>query len=412
MAYSNSLLERIKARFSFRNAKLPRALVIIICALPAVLMVLFFVLRNHSGSMSWVSENISAPVRGFLGMLSSIYPFSLMEVLVSAAIVWLVYYIIKSFTAASRRSGKLKIISKRLLVLAVTVLYVWSLYSWLWNTGYFAPGFAEENGFSGDGVSVAELTAVTKHFAGKADELAPLVVRDDYGNFIEERGKIFDVYSEIYEPITTEFPSLDGRVYRPKSMMFSWLMSRTGYSGVYFALTGEASVNINIPAFLLPATVAHEHAHQLGVYAEEEANFVAVLACISSGNATYEYAGYLMGLMSLLNSLMSTDPETGLEISEGLSELVLRDWQIHYNYWQSQKTVNIGIDFIDTILTAVTNTVSDAVDTVYDSYLKSNAQELGIQSYGAYINLLVEYYITRQLVFAEPPTPACQIPLE
>ena len=30
--------------------------------------------------------------------------------------------------------------------------------------------------------------------------------------------------------------------------------------------------------------------------------------------------------------------------------------------------------------------------TVYDSYLKHNDQELGIKSYGACVDLLVEYY--------------------
>ena len=34
-----------------------------------------------------------------------------------------------------------------------------------------------------------------------------------------------------------------------------------------------------------------------------------------------------------------------------------------------------------------------ASNTVYDSFLKSNGQELGMQSYGACVNLLVHYYI-------------------
>ena len=393
--------ERKWARFSFRSFKLPRSVYITICVLPAVLTILFYVLRSSSAAMEWAAVNVSAPIRGFLGMLSSIYPFSLMEVLCTAAVIWLIYYIFKTITSTSRRSGKLKIISKRLLVMAVTILYVWGLFCWLWNSGYFAPGFAEKNGFSGKGMTTDELAAVTGVFAEKANELATLVERDDYGRYIEDRRGLFDAYPDIYRNISVEFPNLDGRVFRPKSMMFSWLMSRTGYTGVYFALTGEANININMPEFLLPVTVAHELAHQLGVFAEDEANFVAVIACVTSENIAYEYAGYLMGLMRLMGTLAGVDYETWVEISDSLVDEVKRDWQYNYDYWQSQRTVDTGITFVDTVLTAVSETVSDSVDIVYDSFLRSNDQELGLRSYGEYIDLLVEYFITRGLTEPE-----------
>ena len=378
---------------NLRGFRLPRAVYITICVLPAVLTALFYVLRMSTGVMDLAVSSISAPVRGFLGMLSSVYPFSLAEVFCTAAVVWLFYYIFKTASLTSRRSGKLKIISKRLLTVVVVALYVWSLYCWLWNIGYFATGFAEKNGLYGEGITTAELAAVTRLFADNANELAPLVERDENGRFIEDHRRILDASAEIYENLSEQLPSLDGRVYRPKSMMFSWLMSRMGYTGIYFALTGEANININAPGFLMPATIAHELAHQLGVFAEDEANLVAVLACVTSENTVYEYAGYLMGLMRLLSALTIEDPEAGLEISESLSDLVVGDWQHNFDYWQSQKTVNTGVGVIDTALTAVTETVSDAVDSVYDSFLRSNDQELGIKSYGAYLNLLVEYFL-------------------
>jgi len=377
-----------KARQAFT---LSHAIYMLICILPAVLVILFYVYRANIGVMDQVTTRISAPVRGALGLLSSVFP-SLMEVLCAVAVIWLIYYIVITIIITTRSREKLRILSKRLLTVAVTVLYVWGLFCWLWSSSYHAPGFAEKNGFTGAGVYVEDLTAVTRLFASKANELAPLVSRDDDGHFIENRREFFSSSTQIYNNLAAEFPDLKVRLYKPKAMMFSWLMSRTGYTGIYFALTGESNVNTRAPVALMPATLAHELAHQCGVAAEDEANFIGILASVTSGNIVYEYSGYLMGLMYLRNALFYADFDAWSDISYSLCVEVNRDLQDNYDYWQSQKKVETGVGFFDDILTAVTETVSDAVDTVYDGYLKSQNQELGIRSYGACVDLLVEYY--------------------
>jgi hypothetical protein len=284
------------------------------------------------------------------------------------------------------------------LPVVVAALYVWSLFCWLWSSGYHAPGFAERNGFAGGGVKAEDLAAVTMLFADRANELAPEVSRDEDGHFIEERREMFAASTDVYRNIASEFPSLDGRLFRPKSMAFSWLMSRTGYTGMYFALTGEAMINTRMPGALMPMTIAHEHAHQLGVFAEDEANFVAILACITSGNTVFEYSGYLRGLMYLMNALLAADFDAWLEVSGSLSPEVSRDWWDNYEFWTSQRTVSTGIGVLDNVLTNITVAVSDAVDAVYDGFLRAQNQELGIRSYGACVDLLVEYFRTRELV--------------
>jgi len=376
----------------YRRIKLPRGVIIAICVLPAVITALFYALRSFPGIMDRAAIYVSAPVRGFFGMLSAIYPFSMMEIALTAAGIWLIYYIIKTVGATVRRREKWKILGKRMLPLLVAALYVWGVFCWLWNSGYHAPGFAEKNGFAGGGATVLSLAEVAGFFANKANELSQLVDRDDDGRYVGNRREMFAASLDIYENISGEFPGLAGRLYRPKPMIYSWLMSRTGYSGNYFALTGEANINTWPPGALMPVTVAHEHAHQLGVFAEDEANFVGILACVTSGSAVFEYAGYLSGLIYLANALASEDMAAWNGIRDSLSDEVARDWNEHREFWQSQKRVETGIGFLDSFLTRVTVTVSDAVDSVYDEFLKSQAQELGIKSYGACVDLLVEYF--------------------
>lgn len=376
----------------FGRFRVPRAVVIVICTLPVALIVLFYILRQFPDVMGWVVENLSSPIRRFFGLLSSIYPISVMEILIVAAIIWFVYYVIKTIMVTAHRRSKLKILGKRVLPVLVAALYVWSLFSWLWSSGYHTKGFAEANGFAKEGITTGELAEVTRLFALKAKETSTLVQRDEEGLYIGDRREIFRMSAGIYKNITVEFPSLNGRLFTPKTMLFSWLMSRTGYTGVYFALTGESNINTDAPLFLMPATVAHELAHQLGVYAEDEANFVGILACVTSGVPVYEYAGYLRGLMYLSDALISADPDAWYEIRDTLSDEVVLDWQANHDYWREQKKVETGIGFLDSFLTSLTSALSGAVDSVYDGFLKSQDQELGLLSYGACVDLLVEYY--------------------
>jgi len=342
--------------------------------------------------MDWVVIYISQPVRSFFGLLSSLYPFSIMEVVSTALGVFLIYYVVKSVRDTSRRREKWKLLGKRLLPIFIVACYLWCAFCWLWNSGYHSSGFAAKNGFSGGGVSVSDLTAVTQLFADRACELSMLIERDEEGRYIANRRVMFAESTRVYRNISGEFPSLGGRLYAPNAMIYSWLMSITGYSGFYFALTGEAMINTQIPGAFMPYSVAHEHAHQLGVFAEDEASFVGVLACVTSENTTFEYAGYLSGLNYLLSALVTVDAEAVNEIIGGLTAEVNIDRYENFLFWASRTTANTGVDFLDRFLSAVMETTSDAVNAAYDGFLRSQNQELGIKSYGACVDLLVEYF--------------------
>ncbi|MCL2391697.1 MAG: DUF3810 domain-containing protein [Oscillospiraceae bacterium] len=382
----------------YQKIVVPRSIIIAICVLPIIITGLFYALRGFPLIMQWAALYISAPVRSFLGMLTDIYPFSMMEVLITAVIIGLIYYIAQTILVTARRREKWKKIGKRLLPLLVTALYIWGIFCWLWNVGYHAPGFAERNRFTGRGVNVQNLEAVTRVFAQRANELSLMVARDEGGNYVGNRRQIFADSMYVFENISQEFPCLSGRIFRPKPMVFSWLMSRTGYGGIYFALTGEANINVQPPYILMPATIAHEHAHTLGVFAEDEANFVAIMASITSENIVFEYAGYLKGLTYLLPALRTANESAWLEISSTLYAEVIRDWNAVYNFWQAQRTVDTGLLVVDTVLTTVTEAMRESVDMVYDAFLRAHDQELGLMSYGACVDLIIEYFVTRNLV--------------
>ena len=383
-----------RSRLTLQRFKPPLGVYIAICALPAVLTILFYALQSSTAVMDWASVRVALPIRGFLGLVTSIIPFSVMEVAIMAAIVCVIMYVFKTIKlAADSRKRRIRILSKRLLHIAVAALYIWGAFCWLWNTGYFARGFAERNGIETREVAVCELITLTQMFAARASELAPTMQRDATGRLNENRRAVFAASGEVFQNIAQEFPELGRRTFQPKPMMFSWLMSRTGYSGIYFALTGEANVNINLPMSTMPATIAHELAHQLGVHAEDEANFVAIIASISSEKPAYIYSGYFLGLIYLMNALATADAEAWHDIYATFTPELSRDWTDNQEFWRAQRTVETGIGFLDTALTAVTETVRETVNNVYDGFLRANDQELGLQSYGACVDLLIVYFL-------------------
>jgi len=391
---SFSRVEKVK-EWCRENIKIPLGVKIAICILPVIIVALFYILRPIRSVMDFVVFYIAAPIRGVFALLSSIYPFAIMEVLTTALVIFFFYYVIKSIRDTARRRGKWKHLGKRFLPILVVALYLFGAFSWLWSSGYHATGFAERYGFSGGGGSVAELTLVTEHFAERANEVGAQVPRGADGRYIADRRQMFADSLYVFENISEEFPSLDGRLFPPKPMMFSWLMSITGYSGMYFALTGEAMINTNPPGIMMPATVVHEHAHQLGVFSEDEANFVAILACITSENAVFMYAGYLKGLNYLLNALAGVDGEAWHRINDSLTNEVRRDREEVFTFWRERTQSDTGITFLDNILETLMETTSNVVDRIYDSYLRGQGEELGILSYGACVDLLIEYFIPR-----------------
>ena len=157
--------------------------------------------------------------------------------------------------------------------------------------------------------------------------------------------------------------------------MFSKIMSYLDFTGFFFPFTGEANINTDSPACFIPSTIAHELAHQRGVAAEDEANFVAVLACLENGDPVYCYSACLLAYTHLGNALYSADYDAWYAVYSSLSDGVRNDLAANNAYWAGFKTPVSGIS-----------------NSVYTGFLHSYGQTLGLRSYGACVDLLVAYY--------------------
>ena len=352
------------------------ALWIILAAIPVVMIAAYLILARDRGTADWAVRHFSRPVRDFLGNLNSHVPFSVMEGLYTVLGAGLIVFLVRTVFVSVKAERHLLTLLRRLCALFLAVLYIFGLYLWLWGIDYKAYGFSDKEDFRVNGVSTEELYSAARFFVSRAMELADTVERDENGSFSEDTAAYFGSTATLYDALEERFPSLEAESRTPKKMLlYSKIMSRMGFTGVYFPFTGESSINIDAPAAFIPCTVAHELAHQRGVYSEQECNFLGVAACVTSDLDVYRYSGYLSGSLYLMNALYRASPELWRELRSEFSGHYLQDWQENSEYWQRMETK--------------VTTVSEAV---YDTYLKANGQSMGIRSYGACVDLLVAYY--------------------
>ena len=348
----------------------------VLLVVPISLVGLFYLLQDNRELMNTWVFGVMAPLEQALGRLWSWAPFSVAEVLAAISLAgslgWLIWSGVGWIRSRNWQRGV-----RRLLALAAVWLWLWCGLCWLWNAAYYADTFAQRSGLESTPYSTEELAAVTAWFARQAAELSGQVSRDEEGHFARELGTYFSGGPAIYENLAREFPCLDIPSVRAKPLLCSKLQSALGFTGVYFPFTGEANVNVDTPACLIPATIAHEMAHQRMVASELEANFVGIAACVTSDSVVFQYSGYLMGLIQLCNALYPVDAEGWQDIVQTyFTPELSTDWEDNNAYWA-----------------AFASPVGDTAEQVYDSFLKGNDQELGVRSYGACVDLLVAYFL-------------------
>ena len=126
---------------------------------------------------------------------------------------------------------------------------------------------------------------------------------------------------------------------------------------------------------MIPFTACHELSHLRGFMQEQEANFIAFLACSKSGEDAFAYSGYLSGWIQCMNVLYKTDYDAWKEVRGTLPPEAEADLRLNREFWAKY----------DGAIAEVSNKVND-------TYLKANGQKDGVKSYNRMVDLIVAYY--------------------
>ena len=344
-------------------------------AVSAGLIALHLLTRGNHALMVFLSERMVRPLHRALGQLCARVPFSVAELLIALLAVSAAVYLVFQIAALIRKGERPARLYRTLITFLASAAAIYALFCLLWGVHYYADDFVARSGFENREISVEQLESVTRFFAQKTNEYAAGVARDENGLCRSDRSEILRRSPEVFAATEKRYPCLAGPPLAAKGVLCSRVMSYLDFSGFFFPFTAEANVNTDMPACDLAATVAHELSHQRGVAKEQEANFTAVLACLEYGDPDYCYSACLLAFIHLSNALFDADRTAWEEIRGELGEDVLRDLRERQLYWRQ----------FDTPVQTVSN-------TVYEGFLHSYDQTLGLKSYGACVDLLVNYY--------------------
>lgn len=351
-----------------------------------VLIVLLNLLARFNSFCDFYTNKIFRIWAGTYGRVTGLLPFSVGEILIAigslillGALVSLVMLIFLRKKATYRRYVLMYMKSFLVIILIVGLIMTLNC-SISYNCSKLH--FNNHNGAYTD-FSKEQLKAVREYIVEQCIIYSDLIQRDeDFSALYDE-----NVYKDVKESLhllSSDFERLSGFYPNPKKMMGSFFMYQAGMTGVYFPFSMEANYNAYISATNEPFTVAHELCHLKGYMYENEANFLAYLACVGSKNPLVAYSGYLGVLGYVDDAYFSiVSDEEYYEQSTLIPELV---WSDYVSY--TVKTIEeLKIMEEDTIIS--TDAVEKANDNFTDAYM--NYYD-ATPNYDEVTMLLLEYY--------------------
>jgi len=314
---------------------------------------------------------------GLTTKLNSLVPFSVFEYGLWAILIGLIIWIISAILHAVRSSLDLEAFWKNSMSTFVLLIGIVAMcYMVGGGLNYFRYSFTAYSGLEVRQSSVEELTGLCADLAAEADRLSTTVTRGEDGGMVMAEGfegscdKVRQGYQNLYEEYDGTLQAAAS--IRPKAVDLSEVMSLCRITGLYSFYTGEANINVDTPEYSIPYTIAHESAHVCGFMREDEANYIAYVACRASQDDETRYSGTMLALIHSLNALARTDADAWREIRANLSPGVQADLALNSAYWKKFDT-NVG----------------KVAEKANDVHLKMNDQQAGIQSYGRMVDLLL-----------------------
>lgn len=362
------------------------------CVFLAGAGILIVCARQVPGFAEWYAVHIYQKLTAVTGRVTGLAPFSVVEIGLYVLLILLpvtgVGAVVKSVRFGQGGENALCWASG-LFLTASALLF---LYAANCGVNYQRESFSEKTGLAAKQYTAEDLKQVCLWLTEEVNALAGQVERGGSGEMVlaasaeEKQDAAAAEYEEMplqvlgdtavqaMTDLAEKYPDMKGYYPHPKPVCVSEILSYQNLSGVYSPFTIEANYNADMVDYNIPFTMCHELSHLRGFMQEEEANFIAFLACIGSDNRDFEYSGYLTGWVYCMNALRRADAEEWQQVREWLDEAAEADLRENSRFWE----------YYD-------GAVAEVSDKVNDTYLKANGQSEGVQSYGRMVDLIIAY---------------------
>lgn len=241
---------------------------------------------------------------------------------------------------------------------------------------------------SGEPYDLEELIALRERIVTNCNRLSEQMQRDERGEIVYDGDMKKRAVQAMHALAEREgIFRLRGYYSKPKPLYASWFFCQQHMCGYYFPFSLEANYNDMMYIMNFPYTMCHELSHLKGYIYENEANYLAYLACVESGDTVFEYSGYLNVMYYVERDLIDALKERG-EMARYDSLTPVKE-QVHLD------NVYVTDEQWERVLTQSpldTQLVSDVTDTFLEANLTVNGVSDGVVSYSRVVGLLLSYY--------------------
>ncbi len=297
--------------------------------------------------------------------ISDLFPFSIGDILYVLFICFILYRIViylrslkdKRFTKAAVVAAPVGIINFAL------ILYI--AFKLLWGLNYSRHSIAEKLAIGNEKYSPAQLVSLAQFLIERINSIQTQrmqVQKTEDQHYTA--AELEQLSASAYKEMEAKNLFFSYREPALKKALNTWVITKIGLEGYYNPLSGEANVNMRIPAHSLPFVACHEIAHQLGVGREDEANLVGYLVASNSSDLNFKYSAVYSVLRNVLFELRIKLPEEYEQIAARINEETILDFNRDREFWMKYNSDMYAY-----------------MDVALDSFLKLNNQQKGINSY-------------------------------
>ncbi len=353
-----------------------------------LLIVILNILRISEGFCNFFTANIMPVFLNTYGRFSGIFPFSLGEVFIIIGILLVIVAVLAAVLLIFFRKKKpytrfCRIFYKTFLMIVLSAALIMTM-----NCSIpYGCSELEMKKHAGK-YSVLELEALRHYLVEKCNEYAASFPRDEYGRLIynPDIDELNEEARRVMHKLAKDFPRLSGYYPDMKPILNSTLMSQSYTLGIFFPFTLESNYNPKMYIMNYAATFCHEYSHLKGYMQEDEANFIAFLACLESDDPYFVYSGYLSVLFYADDAYW--DNLTGDDIARYIQQPAILD-EVYTDACfltpEAWKEVEEAAVFD-------TQVVNDVSTDFTESYMEYYGIEDGMASYGRVADLLLQYY--------------------
>jgi len=328
-----------------------------------------------------IYPNLAMVLRTLLGWM----PFSIGDILYFVAGCWLVYKIIKTIKDTIQRKITPQKTLRRTFKLVRLALWIYIIFNLIWGWNYHRKGLEHQLQLPTGSYSSSEVKQLLEEVIVKLNENRKQVSGD---TILPDRtfDELKQQAAKSYEQAAHTFPFFKYSGVSIKKSMYSKAAEYFGFSGYYNPFTGEAQLRTHLPEVMKPFVLCHEVGHQVGYAKEYEASFAGYLAASYSSDAYFRYSVYLDLYTSIQSKLLFTSLEE--RDTTVISQLKNYNQQLDTLVRFDRRKIR---EFFRRNRTPLSENMSFAVMSMYEQYLKANAQTAGLKSYDDVVSLLIAF---------------------